>query len=154
MNSSYSPVIHRSAFPKVIFLSNKFALAVLAGLMLCISSNAAQPAAPVLAKGAIKQVGAGSITINDKADAVTVALSAATVVKVNGQVAQVADLKAGMSAIAFGEQGKPATEVRAYAPRPPSTTSPPASPAFMGTLPKLPTTKSPSRRRTSLPRSS
>lgn len=137
MNSSYSPVIHRSAFPTFIFLFNKFALAVLAGLMLCISSNAAQPAAPVLAKGAIKQVGARSITINDKSDAVTVALGAATVVKVNGQVAQVADLKTGMSAIAFGEQGKPASEVRAYAPRPPSTTSPATQPSVYGNLAQI-----------------
>lgn len=137
MNSSYSPFYLRQRFPTAVSLSTRIAVAVLAALLLWSRVDAAQPAAPVLAKGAIKQVGAGSITINDKADAVTVALGGATVVKVNGQVAQVADLKTGMSAIAFGEQGKPATEVRAYAPRPPSTTSPAIQPSVYGNLAQI-----------------
>lgn len=105
--------------------------------MLSISANAAQRVGPILAKGEIKQVGAGSITINDKPDAVTVALGAATIVKVNGQVAQVAELKTGMPAIAFGEQGKPATEIRAYAPRLPSGKPPASQPSVFGNLAQI-----------------
>ncbi len=134
MNSSNRPFTRLRAASTVFSLSARTVVAILASLLLWTGADAAQSSGPILAKGAIKQVGAGSITFNDKPDAATVALDGATVVKVNGQAAKVSDLKAGMSAIAFGEQGKPATEIRAYAPRSPSTTPPPSQPSVYGNI--------------------
>lgn len=68
--------------------------------------------------GRVSQVGAGSITIQPRiGDAVTVAIDANTVVKVDDRAATAADLKVDMSAGVFFENGKAASEIRAYTPR-------------------------------------
>jgi RNA polymerase sigma factor (sigma-70 family) len=78
----------------------------------------ARPAGPKrVVTGLIRGVGANSITVQPQAGpAVTVALDGATVVKLNDRPATVADLKVDLSAGAFFEEGKPASEVRAYTP--------------------------------------
>jgi RNA polymerase sigma factor (sigma-70 family) len=94
-----------------------------------------QPAQPPPAgfSGTITQVGETSVSIQPSGgDPVAVTINAATVVKVNGKVATAADLQVGMRAFAVGDHlsvGQPATEIRAYTPKPQGTgTTPPAAP--------------------------
>jgi RNA polymerase sigma factor (sigma-70 family) len=92
-------------------------------------TQAAGTADPPSVSGTITQVGSGGISIQpDGGQPVAVALNGATVVKVNGQASKAADLKVGMKALVFGQQGQPATEIRSYTPQPP-TTHPSPSPA-------------------------
>jgi hypothetical protein len=79
---------------------------------------AATPAGPKrVVTGLIRGVGVNSITVQPQAGpAVTVMLDAATLVKLDDKPATVADLKVNLSAGAFFEDGKPASEVRAYTP--------------------------------------
>ncbi|MCY2931512.1 MAG: DUF5666 domain-containing protein [Planctomycetota bacterium] len=77
--------------------------------------------------GAITAIGADSITLQPKdGQAVTVSVNAATVYKVNGKAATLGDVKAGMDlkvgmrAYAFVKEGQPASEIRAYTPKPPA----------------------------------
>ena len=80
-----------------------------------------QPAKPAVG-GTVTAVGADTITLQPgTGPAVTVSVNAGTVFQVNGKAGQLADVKAGMRAYAFGREGQPATEVRAYTPRPHAT---------------------------------
>jgi len=75
--------------------------------------------------GAITAIGEGTITLQPSSGpAAVVAVNDATVIKVNGKAGTLADLKVGMRAIALGASGKPATEIRAYTPKPPPAESP------------------------------
>ncbi len=95
-----------------------------------IAKAASTTTPPALASGTITQSSADSITITPKTGSpVTVAIDASTVVKVNGKVATAADLKTGMTAIAFGTAGQAATEIRSYTPKPPATHPAPVTPA-------------------------
>ena len=72
--------------------------------------------------GTLTQVGATSISIQfGSGDPIAITINGATVVKVNGQLATAADLQVGMRAMVIGNHlslGQPATEIRAYMPKP------------------------------------
>jgi RNA polymerase sigma factor (sigma-70 family) len=66
--------------------------------------------------GVITRMTDGTITleVKDQSQPVSFEVNESTVVKVNGHPAHSSDLKVGMRAIAFVNQGTPATEIRAY----------------------------------------
>ena len=73
--------------------------------------------------GVITQITDGTITlqVKDQSQPVSVEFNESTIVKVNGHVGKSSDLVIGMRAIAFLNQGTPATEIRAYRTNPPTT---------------------------------
>jgi hypothetical protein len=78
--------------------------------------------------GTITKLVDGSMTLQkpNSTETTTVTFNDATVVLISGKTVKYSDLKVGMHAAAWVKEGKPATKVYAYVPKPPSTTTPPA----------------------------
>ena len=93
------------------------------------------PATQTALTGVINQVGGGQLTLQTSTQTITVTLTTATVTKVDGKLVGAGDLKAGMSAMVFATDGKIATEVRAYTPKP--ATQPPAATGQTGTITQI-----------------
>jgi ferric-dicitrate binding protein FerR (iron transport regulator) len=88
-----------------------------------------QPAAtpnPNNIEGNVTQVGGGQLTLQNSKRTVTVTLTDSTTYAINGKAGTAADLKVGMRGVAFTSDGKTATQVKAYAPKAP-TTQPPST---------------------------
>lgn len=94
---------------------------------------ATTPAAPAALSGQITQVGPTQFTLQTTYHALTISLTAATVVKVDGKIVPgIADLKTGIAALVFAADGQTASEVRAYSPPAPPTAAPASQPAGSG----------------------
>ena len=98
----------------------------MSGGIVLVTKAAETPAPPGLT-GTITAVGSGSISIQPAGgQPVAVTINEATVVKVGGKVATAAELKVGIRAAVVGQHismGQPATEIRAYLPTTPTTSS-------------------------------
>jgi hypothetical protein len=92
------------------------------------SSPTTHPATAPGVTGLLTAIGADTLTIKTANGETAVTLNAGTVIKISGNAATLADLKTGMYIYALGAKGQPATEIRAYPPKPATTqTSPPAT---------------------------
>ena len=75
-------------------------------------------------RGGLAAIAAGQLTLQTTAGQIVVTLTDTTLIHLNTKPATAADLKPGMSVIAFTSDGQTATEIRAYTPQP----TPPAPP--------------------------
>ena len=104
--------------------------AAAAAIAVTLSATGVLAAAQPGVSGTITQVGSDSVSIKiSNGQVITIKMNDATVVKVNGQVAKASDLNVGMNAMVIGQHlslGNPATEIRAYTPKP--ATNPSAQP--------------------------
>lgn len=93
--------------------------------------------------GTITKLGDGTMTLQkgNTSETVDVTFNGSTEILISGKPGAAADLKVGMHAGAWGDEGKPATKIYAYMPKPPTTTTPPANtepkPDVYGTISKL-----------------
>ena len=110
------------------------AVAVACAMVAAGGAMAGQSGPPAVG-GTITAVGEGTVTFQASPDkTVTVAVNDDTVVKVQGKAGTLADLKVGMHAYAFVTAGQPATEIRAYAPKPTAAASTPPHKGVSGVV--------------------
>jgi len=100
-------------------------LGTLFGMMLPAQAQTTSPAGQT---GVISQVSRDRVTLRANDHTLSYAMPASTIVKIDGNVVGIGDLKVGMSAIVFSTDGKTATEVRAYTQHTTTTTKPTTEP--------------------------
>ena len=91
------------------------------------TSAPADPACPFEISGYISAIGTDTISVKQKDQVTDIPFNTATVFRLDLKLVTLADLKVGLAVGVWGTAGKPAVEIRAFTPKPPTTKPAPST---------------------------